>query len=165
MSRHMEVNLNIKAKLSAAKLAQDTTRTPDDLERLKKRAQRKLTTEDGTEQPIDINAMYFNAPYDDKLVPAYIPSVQQIQSKSSGNRFELQLGTLGPCPTMEVQQIKVGNGGKWVTIPQPQLKLGPDKSIWWFATGAKNGETYKLRARIAIGEAKGPWSEESPTIA
>jgi hypothetical protein len=70
MSRHMEVYLTIKAKLAAAEGAQDTTKTTDALERLKKRAQRKLTTEDGTEQEVDISAVYFNAPYDNELVPA-----------------------------------------------------------------------------------------------
>ena len=81
---------------------QDTTKTNDERERLKKRAQRKLTTEDGTEQQVDINAVYFNAPYDDELVQAYTPSVRTINDQVL---FKLQLGTLGPaCPTLtEVQ--------------------------------------------------------------
>eukprot|EP00966_Prymnesium_polylepis_P317530 7336097-Prymnesium_polylepis.1 len=141
MSRHVEVNLTIKAKLTAAEGARDTTKTDDELARLKKRAQRKLTTEDGTEQLVDINAVYFNAPYDNELVPAYTPSVQKIQPRNSGV-FELELGILGPCSTTELQQCKVEKGGKWVTIPR--LKSGPDKSMWWFATGAKDGQIYKI---------------------
>ena len=172
--RHSEANKKLNIKMfhhdcdlfadDVALSESEKMRAQNDLNRIniKMEKTRTLTTIEGITQKIDACQLYFNAPYEDQLVPALKPCYGCVTYNECAKLYEVVFPNCGPSDTFNMQ-YKLVDAETWTDIQQGVPSRGISAYLM-------NPGTYHFRNRIVhsgpgFGQARfGPWSEISAPL-